>query len=252
MGGVVEGVVTRTVSDSAAILDVVAGPDRRSWNNAPAPERPFLDEVAADSGSLRVALMDKGSHGMPTDPECTAAAQKLAKALQEMGHSIEGRVPFLDHRVATLAARIPFLHFFDGFRTSHEIAKIAELSEAEMRAMIDLELVFDHRARALTPDRPVVRGTAQNPDVFFQAREAANPFYDATPGIVAEVMDELAARTGRRYGLVEYVGAPDAGLVRTAGAAPGKRPLMKVSHGQMPAIGTTDCEAIMNFAASLS
>src|SRR2546423_2935299 len=89
MGGVVEGVVTRAVSDSAAILDVVAGPDRRSWNNAPAPERPFLDEVAADSGSLRVALMDKGPHGMPTDPECTAAAQKLAKALQEMGHSIE-------------------------------------------------------------------------------------------------------------------------------------------------------------------
>jgi len=113
-------------------------------------------------------------------------------------------------QAATLAARIPFLHFFDGFRTSHEIAKIVELGEAEMRAMIDLELVFDHRARALTPDRPVVRGTAQNPDVFFQARERANPFYDQCAGIVVEAMERFARVTGRRYAPFEYHGAPDA------------------------------------------
>ncbi|HYU24389.1 MAG TPA: pyruvate:ferredoxin (flavodoxin) oxidoreductase, partial [Thermoanaerobaculia bacterium] len=113
-------------------------------------------------------------------------------------------------QAATLAARIPFLHFFDGFRTSHEIAKIVELTEAEMRSMIDLELVFDHRARALTPDRPVVRGTAQNPDVFFQARERANPFYAECANIVVESMNRFARITGRRYAPFEYYGAPDA------------------------------------------
>jgi pyruvate-ferredoxin/flavodoxin oxidoreductase len=113
-------------------------------------------------------------------------------------------------QAATLAARIPFLHFFDGFRTSHEIAKIVEITEDEMRAMIDLELVFDHRARALTPDRPVVRGTAQNPDVFFQARERANPFYAECANIVVESMNRFARITGRRYAPFEYHGAPDA------------------------------------------
>src|SRR5438132_3326380 len=113
-------------------------------------------------------------------------------------------------QAATLSARIPFLHFFDGFRTSHEIAKIVELTEGEMRAMIDLELVFDHRARALTPDRPVVRGTAQNPDVFFQARERANPFYAECANIVVESMNRFARITGRRYAPFEYHGAPDA------------------------------------------
>src|SRR6266508_3283404 len=113
-------------------------------------------------------------------------------------------------QAATLAARIPFLHFFDGFRTSHEIAKIVELTEDDMRAMIDLELVFDHRARALTPDRPVVRGTAQNPDVFFQARERANPFYAECANIVVESMNRFARITGRRYAPFEYHGAPDA------------------------------------------
>ena len=108
---------------------------------------------------------------------------------------------------------MPFLHFFDGFRTSHEINKIAVLDEDDMRALVRDEDVLAFRARAMTPDAPVVRGTAQNPDVFFQAREAANPFYLAVPGIVQEVMDELAARTGRRYGLVDYHGAPDADRV---------------------------------------
>jgi pyruvate-ferredoxin/flavodoxin oxidoreductase len=111
---------------------------------------------------------------------------------------------------ATLAARIPFLHFFDGFRTSHEVAKIVELSEEEIRSMIDLELVFDHRARALTPDHPVIRGTAQNPDVFFQARERANPFYAECANVVVESMNRFARVTGRQYAPFEYHGAPDA------------------------------------------
>ena len=113
-------------------------------------------------------------------------------------------------QAATINSRIPFVHFFDGFRTSHEVQKIEMLSEDVMRALIDDKLIAEHRARAMTPDKPVLRGTAQNPDAFFQGREAANPFYDACPGIVQKVMDEFAKQTGRKYQLFDYVGAPDA------------------------------------------
>ena len=111
---------------------------------------------------------------------------------------------------ATLAARVPFVHFFDGFRTSSEVQKIEELSFDDMRAMIDDDLVIAHRARALSPERPVVGGTAQNPDVFFQGRETVNSFYAACPKIVQDAMDKFAAITGRQYKLFDYVGAPDA------------------------------------------
>ncbi|MBM4148972.1 MAG: pyruvate:ferredoxin (flavodoxin) oxidoreductase [Lentisphaerae bacterium] len=111
---------------------------------------------------------------------------------------------------ATLESRIPFLHFFDGFRTSHEVQKVQENSRETMRAMIDDELVLAHRARGMTPDRPVIRGTAQNPDVYFQGRETVNSYYDATAGIVQKAMDKLASLTGREYHLFDYVGAPDA------------------------------------------
>ena len=111
---------------------------------------------------------------------------------------------------ATLRARIPFLHFFDGFRTSHEVAKIEILTDDDLRALVDEDAVAAHRGRGLTPDRPALRGTAQNPDVFFQAREAANQYYDACPAIVQETMDRFAARTGRAYHLVEYAGHPKA------------------------------------------
>ncbi len=111
---------------------------------------------------------------------------------------------------ATLESRIPFLHFFDGFRTSHEVAKIEELSDDDLRALISEEAIYAHRERALTPDRPVLRGTAQNPDVFFQAREAANSYYDATPPIVERLMAKLAELSGRNYGLFDYTGHPEA------------------------------------------
>jgi pyruvate-ferredoxin/flavodoxin oxidoreductase len=113
-------------------------------------------------------------------------------------------------QAATLRGRIPVLHFFDGFRTSHEVAKIHPLGDDDLRALVDDAHVAAHRSRALTPDRPVLRGTAQNPDVFFQAREACNPFYQAFPTVVQEVMDEFAQRTGRHYRLFDYYGSPDA------------------------------------------
>ena len=113
-------------------------------------------------------------------------------------------------KAATLRYRIPFVHFFDGFRTSHEVQKIEMLTEADLRALIDDKLIAEHRARAMSPEHPVLRGTAQNPDAFFQAREACNPFYAACPDIVQQAMDDFAKQVGRAYKLFEYVGAPDA------------------------------------------
>jgi pyruvate-ferredoxin/flavodoxin oxidoreductase len=113
-------------------------------------------------------------------------------------------------QAATLEARIPFLHFFDGFRTSHEVMKIEQLSDEQLRAMIDEDLIVAHRKRALTPDAPVIRGTAQNPDVFFQSRERCNTYYAACPAIVEKAMKKFAAVTGRSYELFQFVGAPDA------------------------------------------
>ncbi|HEX9091331.1 MAG TPA: pyruvate:ferredoxin (flavodoxin) oxidoreductase, partial [Anaerolineales bacterium] len=113
-------------------------------------------------------------------------------------------------QAATLESRIPFLHFFDGFRTSAEVNKIELLSDDEIRSMVSDELVQAHRARALSPDHPFIRGTAQNPDVYFQGRETVNPFYAACPGIVQKAMDKFAEVVGRRYNPFDYVGAPDA------------------------------------------
>jgi pyruvate-ferredoxin/flavodoxin oxidoreductase len=113
-------------------------------------------------------------------------------------------------QATSLAARVPFIHFFDGFRTSHEVAKIQLLTDDDLHAMIDDQLVFEHRHRGLSPERPVIRGTAQNPDVYFQARETVNPYYAVCPTIVQEMMDKFAHLTGRQYHLYQYYGAPDA------------------------------------------
>ncbi len=116
-------------------------------------------------------------------------------------------------QAATLKSRVPFVHFFDGFRTSHEIQKIEEISREDMRAMLDEELIALHRRRALSPDRPTIKGTSQNPDVFFQHRETINKYYLAAPGIVQEAMDKFAFLTGRQYKLFDYFGHPEAEYV---------------------------------------
>ncbi|MDE3188262.1 MAG: pyruvate:ferredoxin (flavodoxin) oxidoreductase [Acidobacteriota bacterium] len=113
-------------------------------------------------------------------------------------------------QIATLESRIPFIHFFDGFRTSHEVGKILPIADETIRALLDDKYIIQYRQNALNPERPIIRGTAQNPDVFFQAREACNPFHAAVPGIVQSVMDRFAALTGRAYHLFDYSGAPDA------------------------------------------
>ncbi len=123
---------------------------------------------------------------------------------------------------ATLKARIPFIHFFDGFRTSHELNKVNIIDDEVIRSMIDEEQVFAHRARALSPDHPTMRGTAQNPDVYFQAREACNPYYNAVPGIVEEYMERFAKLTGRQYKLFDYIGHPQAERVMVSMGSSGE------------------------------
>jgi len=161
---------------------------------------------------LHVAARTVATHALSIfgDHSDVMAARQTGFALLASGSVQEAHDFAAIAQSATLLSRIPFLHFFDGFRTSHEIAKIDLLSDDDLRRLIDDDAVHAHRDRALTPDRPVLRGTAQNPDAFFQAREACNPFYDACPGIVQETMDRFAELTGRRYGLFDWAGHPEA------------------------------------------
>ncbi len=150
------------------------------------------------------ALSIFGDHGDVMATRSTGFAMLASNSVQEVMDFA------LIAQASTLEARVPFLHFFDGFRTSHEVVKIEQLSVEDMRAMINDELVIAHRKRALSPDHPVIRGTSQNPDVYFQGRETVNKFYIACPDIVQKQMDKFAEITGRQYRLFDYVGAPDA------------------------------------------
>ncbi len=164
---------------------------------------------------IHVAARTIATHALSIfgDHSDVMAARTTGFALLSSADVQEAQDLALVAHAATLRARIPFLHFFDGFRTSHEVAKIRQVTDETIRAMIDDEAVTRHRERALHPSHPVLRGTAQNPDVFFQAREASNPWYLAVPGLVETEMERFAALTGRRYHLFDYVGAPDADRV---------------------------------------
>src|SRR5688572_7139050 len=164
---------------------------------------PFCMHVAARTLATH-ALSIFGDHSDVMACRGTGFALLASASVQE-AHDMAA----IAH-AATLPARVPFLHFFDGFRTSHEVAKIVELTDDDLRALVDDEAIRAHRARALTPDRPVLRGTAQNPDTFFQAREACSPWYAGCPAIVSKTMDHFAQLTGRRYRLFDYVGHPQA------------------------------------------
>ena len=164
---------------------------------------PTVFHIAARSLAIH-ALSIFGDHSDVMAARATGFGMMASNSIQEVMDFA------LIAQAASLESRVPFVHFFDGFRTSHEVAKVEQLTADDLRAMIDDELVRRHRARALSPDRPVIRGTAQNPDVYFQAREACNPFYLATPTIVQNTMDKFARVVGRQYHLFDYVGAPDA------------------------------------------
>lgn len=164
---------------------------------------PFVMHVAARTVATH-ALSIFGDHSDVMAARTTGFAMLCSSSVQEAQD-----LALVAH-AATLRTRVPFLHFFDGFRTSHEVAKIRPVADEDLFALVDLEAVRAHRGRALSPEHPVLRGSAQNPDVFFQAREASNPFYLEVPDAVQERMDELATRTGRGYRLFDYVGHPEA------------------------------------------
>jgi len=164
---------------------------------------PFVLHVAARALATH-ALSIFGDHSDVMACRATGCAMLSSNSVQEAQDFA------LIAQAATLAGRIPVIHFFDGFRTSHEVAKIVAVEPETVRAMIDDSLVAAHRARALSPEHPVLRGTSQNPDVLFQSRERANPFYDVFPDLMQAAMDRFAELTGRQYRLFEYVGAADA------------------------------------------
>ncbi|AFY55851.1 pyruvate:ferredoxin (flavodoxin) oxidoreductase, homodimeric [Rivularia sp. PCC 7116] len=175
---------------------------------------PNLYKIAGEltSAVIHVAARSLATHALSIfgDQSDVMAARATGFAMLCSASVQEAHDFALIAQAATLKARVPFLHFFDGFRTSHEIQKVELLQPEDLEALIDDELIFAHRNRALTPDNPVLRGTAQNPDVYFQARERINLYYDACSGIVQQVMDEFGKQTGRYYRVFEYYGAPDA------------------------------------------
>ena len=175
---------------------------------------PNMYKIAGELTSycMHVSARTVATHALSIfgDHSDVMACRQTGFAMLASGSVQEAHDFALIGQAATLRARVPFLHYFDGFRTSHEVAKIEELTDDDLRAMITDELVAAHRARALTPDKPVLRGTAQNPDAFFQAREACNPFYLACAGIVQEEMDAFAKLAGRTYHLFDYYGHPQA------------------------------------------
>nr|WP_137667376.1 pyruvate:ferredoxin (flavodoxin) oxidoreductase [Sphaerospermopsis reniformis] len=178
---------------------------------------PNLFKIAGELTSfvLHVSARSLATHALSIfgDHSDVMAARSTGFALLCSASVQESHDFALISQAATLETRVPFLHFFDGFRTSHEVQKIELLSDEVLRELVPLELVSAHRQRCLTPDKPVLRGTAQNPDVYFQSREGANPYYNACPDIVQRIMDKFGEQTGRYYKLYEYHGHPKADRV---------------------------------------
>jgi pyruvate-ferredoxin/flavodoxin oxidoreductase len=184
---------------------------------------PAVLHVAARSLAAQ-GLSIFGDHSDVMAVRQTGFAQLASASVQE-AHDLA----LVAHAV-TLATRVPFVHFFDGFRTSHELNTIELLADDDLRALVPEELVRAHRARALSPEQPFIRGTAQNPDTYFQARETVNPFYAAVPDAVQDAMDSLAGRTGRRYCLVDYAGDPEAERVIVVMGSAGQTVVQTVAH----------------------
>src|SRR6266516_1117257 len=197
-GALQTGSLATTFTASQGLLLMVPNMNKIAGELTPAVFHVTARAIAAH------ALSIFGDHSDVMSCRTTGFAMLCSNSVQEAMD-----MALIAH-AAALESRIPFLHFFDGFRTSHEVNKIEMLSEDDLHALINMDRVFEHRQRALSPDHPVLRGTAQNPDVYFQAREAVSPYYDACPKIVQDVMDHFASVVGRSYHLFDYVGAPDA------------------------------------------
>ncbi|MFH1446791.1 MAG: 2-oxoacid:acceptor oxidoreductase family protein, partial [Chloroflexota bacterium] len=200
-GALQAGGLTTTFTASQGLLLMIPNMYKIAGELTPAVFNVSARSVAAQ------ALSIFGDHSDVTATRATGFALLASCSVQEAQDMA------VIAQAATLRSRVPFLHFFDGFRSSHEINKIERLSDDTLRAMIDDDLVIAHRGRALSPEHPVLRGTAQNPDVFFQGREAVNAYYDKCPAIVEDAMGQFTELTGRTYKLFDYTGAEDAELV---------------------------------------
>ena len=197
-GALQSGALATTFTASQGLLLMIPNMYKIAGELTPAVLHVAARSIAAQGLSIF------GDHSDVMAVRQTGFALLAAASVQE-AHDLA-----LVAQAATLATRVPFVHFFDGFRTSHELNTVELLSDDDLRALVPEELVRAHRGRALSPEQPFIRGTAQNPDVYFQARETVNPFYAAVPGAVQDAMDALAARTGRRYRTVDYAGHPQA------------------------------------------
>jgi len=197
-GALQSGALSTTFTASQGLLLMIPNMYKIAGELTPAVLHVAARSIAAQGLSIF------GDHSDVMAVRQTGFALLAAASVQE-AHDLA-----LVAQAATLATRVPFVHFFDGFRTSHELNTVELLSDDDLRALVPEELVRAHRRRALSPEQPFIRGTAQNPDVYFQARETVNPFYAAVPGAVQDAMDALAGRTGRRYRTVEYTGDPQA------------------------------------------
>lgn len=197
-GALQTGALTTTFTASQGLLLMIPNMYKIAGELTPAVFHVAARALAAQGLSIF------GDHSDVMATRATGWAMLCASSVQEAMDMA------LVAQAATLQSRIPFINFFDGFRTSHEVMKVEMLTEDDMRSMLDTDLIEAHRHRALSPDRPVLRGTAQNPDVYFQARETVNRFYEACPGITQQQLDKLAGLVGRQYRLFEYYGAPDA------------------------------------------
>jgi pyruvate-ferredoxin/flavodoxin oxidoreductase len=197
-GALQTGALTTTFTASQGLLLMIPNMYKIAGELTPAVFHVAARALAAQGLSIF------GDHSDVAAVRHTGFAQLASASVQE-AHDMA-----LIAQAATLESRVPFVHFFDGFRTSHEVGKLTLLPDEQIRAMIDENQVRAHRARALNPDRPFIRGTAQNPDVYFQGRETVNPFYARLPGIVRNVMDRFAQLTGRAYRLFDYYGDPQA------------------------------------------
>src|SRR5438876_3725415 len=197
-GALQTGALATTFTASQGLLLMIPNMNKIAGELTPTAFHVTARTVAAH------ALSIFGDHSDVMSCRTTGFAMLCSNSVQEAMD-----LALIAH-AAALESRIPFLHFFDGFRTSHEVNKTEMLAEDDMRALINMDRVFEHRQRALSPDHPVLRGTAQNPDGYLQAREASNPYYEACPDRVQAVMDKFSQVVGRSYHLFDYVGAPDA------------------------------------------
>ena len=217
---------------------------------------PNLYRIAGEltAAVIHVAARSLATHALSIfgDHQDVMAVRSTGWALLASSSVQQAHDLTLVAQAATLEARVPFLHFFDGFRTSHELSRVTLLSDDDLRALVDDSLVSAHRRRALDPDHPFIRGTAQNPDVYFQSREAASPFYARLPGVVEAMFERLAKRTGRRYDLFDYAGAPEPErvIVLMGSAAETARETVEWMAARGERVGVIDVHLFRPFSAA--